>query len=66
MVEGRTKTPELRDMEYDEREDADLEAEVYKNIHDLIGVKGVIRKQQIEVEKKKVGGNPHPLPLANN
>ena len=32
MVEGRTKTPELRDMEYDEREDADLEAEVYKNI----------------------------------
>ncbi len=53
MVE-RLKTPDLKDMEYDEREDADLEAEVYKNIHDLIGVKGVIRSQQVEVEKKKV------------
>lgn len=50
----RLKTPDLKDMEYDEREDADLEAEVYKNIHDLIGVKGIIRSQQVEVEKKKV------------
>lgn len=41
----RLKTPDLKDMEYDEREDADLEAEVYKNIHDLIGVKGIIRSQ---------------------
>jgi hypothetical protein len=31
-------------------------ADIFKNNHDLIGVKGIIEAQKMEVEKKKVGG----------
>ena len=41
--------------EYDgEMDDSAVEDDIFKNNHDLIGVRGILRAQKTEIDKKKV------------
>ena len=57
MDEEEEKGSHLEDDDgHEDEEDEDDMDEDFKNNHDLIGVKGIIKAQKHEIDKKKVSG----------